>query len=316
MAHGVENRVPFLDRHVIEFARALPAEHLVAALPTGASGTKVVVKELARRSFDEAFVHRRKSAFNLPLAQYFRSRRFVALMEDRLLPGMIVARSRRRRRRSPLVAPRPVGTVYHGRVLDPGGARVVGGTGHRRARTALTLSARYDARFLCSTALNHLLHSYPRAHLHAAARGLMIGTEPVRSRLPIGPRLRESSHVTSPGTPALHLHLDRGMFSQSRTVFGVVADRAVSGRARLTAGPHLRRAWRDLWKVRRLVSTAQRFVRFPQPARNEIPDRAWPHRGADLRRSRRRGGVDAGIHALPHQRLRPRQRDPTRDGAD
>ncbi len=29
MAHGVENRVPFLDRHVIEFARALPAEHLV-----------------------------------------------------------------------------------------------------------------------------------------------------------------------------------------------------------------------------------------------------------------------------------------------
>jgi len=47
-----------------------------------------VVKELARRSFDEAFVYRRKSAFNLPLAQYFRSVRFVALMEERLLPGM------------------------------------------------------------------------------------------------------------------------------------------------------------------------------------------------------------------------------------
>jgi asparagine synthase (glutamine-hydrolysing) len=47
-----------------------------------------VVKELARRSFDDAFVYRRKSAFNLPLAQYFRSDRFVALMEDRLLPGM------------------------------------------------------------------------------------------------------------------------------------------------------------------------------------------------------------------------------------
>jgi asparagine synthase (glutamine-hydrolysing) len=89
MGHGVENRVPFLDRHIIEFARALPAEHLVGpSLPTGEPGTKIVVKELARRSFDAAFVYRRKSAFSLPLAQYFRSVPFVALMEDRLLPGM------------------------------------------------------------------------------------------------------------------------------------------------------------------------------------------------------------------------------------
>ena len=89
MGHGVENRVPFLDRRVIEFARALPAEHLMGpTLPTGEPGTKIVVKELARRSFDAAFVYRRKSAFNLPLAQYFRSGSFVALMEDRLLPGM------------------------------------------------------------------------------------------------------------------------------------------------------------------------------------------------------------------------------------
>ena len=89
MGHGVENRVPFLDRHVIEFARALPAEHLVGpSSPLGGPGAKVVVKELARRSFDAAFVYRRKSGFNLPLAQYFRSGPFVALMEDRLLPGM------------------------------------------------------------------------------------------------------------------------------------------------------------------------------------------------------------------------------------
>ena len=89
MAHGVENRVPFLDRQVLEFARALPAEHLVApSAPSGGPGTKIVVKELARRSFDAAFVYRRKSAFNLPLGQYFRSGAFVALMEDRLLPGM------------------------------------------------------------------------------------------------------------------------------------------------------------------------------------------------------------------------------------
>jgi asparagine synthase (glutamine-hydrolysing) len=89
MGHGVEARVPFLDRHVIEFARALPAEHLVGPSSlTGVSTTKVVVKELAQRSFDAAFTDRRKSGFNLPLAQYFRSTAFVALMEDQLLPRM------------------------------------------------------------------------------------------------------------------------------------------------------------------------------------------------------------------------------------
>jgi asparagine synthase (glutamine-hydrolysing) len=88
MAHGVETRVPFLDRRVIEFARALPAEHLVGPSAPGAPGTKSVLKALASRSFDAAFVHRRKSGFNLPLAQYFRGDRFVALMEDCLLPGM------------------------------------------------------------------------------------------------------------------------------------------------------------------------------------------------------------------------------------
>jgi asparagine synthase (glutamine-hydrolysing) len=89
MAHGVEARVPFLDRHVIEFARAVPAEHLVGPpAPNGFPATKVVVKELAQRSFDAAFTHRRKSGFNLPLGQYFRSAAFVTLMEDRVLPGM------------------------------------------------------------------------------------------------------------------------------------------------------------------------------------------------------------------------------------
>ena len=82
MAHGVENRVPFLDRRVVDFARTLPGVHLVGAT------TKVVVKALARRTFDEAFVSRPKGAFNLPLSQYFRSAAFTELMEDRLLPGI------------------------------------------------------------------------------------------------------------------------------------------------------------------------------------------------------------------------------------
>jgi asparagine synthase (glutamine-hydrolysing) len=79
MAHGIENRVPFLDRHVVEFARALPPACLAA---------KAIVKDAARRRFDDAFVDRRKRGFNLPIGQYFRHARFIELMEDRLLPGM------------------------------------------------------------------------------------------------------------------------------------------------------------------------------------------------------------------------------------
>ncbi|HYE84777.1 MAG TPA: asparagine synthase (glutamine-hydrolyzing) [Vicinamibacterales bacterium] len=82
MAHGIENRVPFLDRRVVAFARTLPAALLVGGR------AKAIVKALAGRTFSEAFVNRRKFAFNLPLSQYFRSQPFTELMEDQLLPGM------------------------------------------------------------------------------------------------------------------------------------------------------------------------------------------------------------------------------------
>ena len=135
MGHGVENRVPFLDRHVIELARALPAEHLVGpSSPTAEPGTKIVVKALASRSFDAAFVYRRKSAFNLPLAQYFRSRAVRGIDGGPPAAGHGVARARRRQRRSPLVAPRPVGAVHLRGILDPGGVGVVGAAIHRRPR--------------------------------------------------------------------------------------------------------------------------------------------------------------------------------------
>lgn len=92
MAHSLENRVPFLDRHLVSLARRLPMRSLVSsgvAWPSPAMrGTKVALKQLARRTFDEDFVYRPKSGFTLPLADYFRDRRFRALMEDRLLPGM------------------------------------------------------------------------------------------------------------------------------------------------------------------------------------------------------------------------------------
>ena len=92
MAHAVENRVPFLDRHVVSLARSLPTRYLVGDTLTARGGavqnTKILLKKLALRSFDSQFVHRRKSGFSLPLPRYFRDPRFRDLMEERLLPGM------------------------------------------------------------------------------------------------------------------------------------------------------------------------------------------------------------------------------------
>jgi hypothetical protein len=50
--------------------------------------TKMLLKDLARRTFDDAFVYRAKSGFTLPLLRYYQDKRFVELMEDRLLPGI------------------------------------------------------------------------------------------------------------------------------------------------------------------------------------------------------------------------------------
>jgi asparagine synthase (glutamine-hydrolysing) len=92
MAHSVENRVPFLDRHLVDLARSLSPHCLVSGsmihLARPMRATKVILKALARRTFSETFVYRRKSGFPLPLAQFFATPAFQSLMEERLLPGM------------------------------------------------------------------------------------------------------------------------------------------------------------------------------------------------------------------------------------
>jgi asparagine synthase (glutamine-hydrolysing) len=92
MAHSVENRVPFLDRHLVDLARTLPSGCLVsdslANVARPMRGTKVVLKRLARQTFGDRFAYRRKSGFPLPLAQFFATPMFGSLMEERLLPGI------------------------------------------------------------------------------------------------------------------------------------------------------------------------------------------------------------------------------------
>jgi len=92
MAHSVENRVPFLDRRLVEFARSVPAQYLlgtsIALRDPRMRATKVLLKRLAARLFDEEFAYRPKSGFSLPLAELFSGSRAARLMEDQLLPGM------------------------------------------------------------------------------------------------------------------------------------------------------------------------------------------------------------------------------------
>ena len=92
MAHSVENRVPFLDRKLVDFTRAIPSRYLVADSVSlrepRMRGTKVLLKRLAAKLFDDRFVYRTKSGFSLPLADLFSTPRAARLMEDHLLPGM------------------------------------------------------------------------------------------------------------------------------------------------------------------------------------------------------------------------------------
>jgi glycosyltransferase involved in cell wall biosynthesis len=92
MAHSVENRVPFLDRRLVDFTRSLPEQYLVggrtALRDPRMRATKVLLKGLAARHFDEQFVYRTKSGFSLPLHDLFASPRAERLMEDGVLPGI------------------------------------------------------------------------------------------------------------------------------------------------------------------------------------------------------------------------------------
>ena len=82
-------------------------------------------------------------------------------------------------------------------------------------------------------------------------------------------------------------------------------------RRRGRAGRLRRRAARP-----RAVPATKRVGRVQKPARSEIPRRAAAPADLDVGRSRRRRRVDAGVPALPRERLRSRDRSAECVGAD
>jgi len=70
MAHGLEIRVPFLDRRVMEFAGRL--DHRLLAAPTG-PGKRVLRRAVAALGAPAAMVKGVKRGFNVPLAKLLRT---------------------------------------------------------------------------------------------------------------------------------------------------------------------------------------------------------------------------------------------------
>lgn len=67
MAHGLELRVPLVDREVFDFAAALPPEHKIRPREL-----KLVLREVAKRHYPASFVDRTKQGFGFPMARWFR----------------------------------------------------------------------------------------------------------------------------------------------------------------------------------------------------------------------------------------------------
>jgi len=66
MAHGLEVRVPLVDIRVAEFTSALPSDYKIRR-----GELKRVLRSVACRYYDRAFVNRAKQGFSFPLARWF-----------------------------------------------------------------------------------------------------------------------------------------------------------------------------------------------------------------------------------------------------
>lgn len=85
MANSIENRVPFLDKEVVDFAWRIPQKALMdEKRKTG----KFILKELAKKYFNENFAYRTKVGFFIPGNRY--------LSENKKFMEGIIEKARRR----------------------------------------------------------------------------------------------------------------------------------------------------------------------------------------------------------------------------
>jgi len=94
MSHSLENRVPFLDKNIIDFVFSLPSEFFVRAnknplkMNSASRNTKITLKKLAASYYGDDFVYRKKVGFLQPLQEYFSHQGMVEFVNDTILPGI------------------------------------------------------------------------------------------------------------------------------------------------------------------------------------------------------------------------------------
>lgn len=94
MSHSIENRVPFLDKNMIDFVFSLPSKFFVKAgynplkLNAASRNTKIILKKLASGYYGEDFVYRNKVGFAQPLRDYFSYPGMHEFVNDVILPGI------------------------------------------------------------------------------------------------------------------------------------------------------------------------------------------------------------------------------------
>lgn len=88
MANSIENRVPFLDHNLVDFARKLPSSHLVKMGCDSKKNTKIILKKIAQKHFGKKFTYRKKSGFALPLVDFFMNKSFFAWVNESIIPGI------------------------------------------------------------------------------------------------------------------------------------------------------------------------------------------------------------------------------------
>lgn len=81
MAHGIENRVPFLDHRIVEFASMIPNSfktrlNFIPLFLRKNNSTKFFLKEYSKKYFANDFIHRKKLGFNIPISDTINDKQF------------------------------------------------------------------------------------------------------------------------------------------------------------------------------------------------------------------------------------------------
>jgi len=71
MMNGLEVRVPFVDKRVVEFASTIPERHSIGIGSSGEWERKLLLKKVAERYYPKEFVNRPKMGFAMPVAKWF-----------------------------------------------------------------------------------------------------------------------------------------------------------------------------------------------------------------------------------------------------